>query len=184
MSNSEGPGLTASPRVTDASEDEPVILLAFLEKQRASVLSVVEGLSEAAWHTSVVPSGWTPAGLVEHLGNAERHWFQGVVTGVVQELPWDEGRPPYDPFAAFGCDRPSADIIAFYRDQCRRSDEVLAVTGLSAPPRGAHPDPEIADQVTSVRWIVLHMIEETAAHSGHLEVARELIDGQTGFGRR
>jgi Protein of unknown function (DUF664) len=74
--------------------------------------------------------------------------------------------------------------VAFYRDQCRRSDEVLAVTGLSEAPRGAHPDPEIADQVASVRWIVLHMIEETAAHSGHLEIARELIDGQTRLGRR
>ncbi len=94
------------------------------------------------------------------------------------------GTAPYDPEAAFVCDRPSADIVAFYRDQCRRSDEVLAVTALSAAPRGTHPNPEIADQVTSVRWIVLHMIEETAVHSGHLEIARELFDSRTKLGGR
>ncbi|MHB8378355.1 MAG: class I SAM-dependent methyltransferase [Acidimicrobiales bacterium] len=48
----------------------------YLAYERASVHSIVEGLDEEAWHTPVVPSGWTPAGLVEHLGDAERHWFQ------------------------------------------------------------------------------------------------------------
>ena len=73
-----------------------------------------------------------------------------------------------------------------YRDECRRSDEVLAVTPLSAAPRGLHfhPDPEYTRQITNVRWIVLHVIEETAAHSGHLEIARELLDGRTRLGGR
>ncbi len=75
-------------------------------------------------------------------------------------------------------------VIAYYRDQCQRSDAVLAVTPPSAAPRGKHGDPELDDEVTSVRWIVLHMIEETASHSGHLEVARELIDGRTNLGLR
>jgi Protein of unknown function (DUF664) len=56
-------------------------LLAFLAAQRDAVLSIVAGLDEEAWHRSVVPSGWTPAGLVDHLGGAEWHWFQGVVAG-------------------------------------------------------------------------------------------------------
>ena len=64
------------------SEDaEDQALLAFLAAQRDAVLSIVAGLDEEAWHRSVVPSGWTPAGLVEHLGGAEWHWFQGVVAG-------------------------------------------------------------------------------------------------------
>jgi hypothetical protein len=79
----------------DQPEDpEDKALLAFLHAQRDAVLSIVEGLDEEAWHRSVVPSGWTPAGLVEHLGGAERHWFQGVVAGSDAELPWDEGLPP------------------------------------------------------------------------------------------
>jgi hypothetical protein len=89
-------------------------------------------------------------------------------------------------YAAFTCDWPSADIMADYREECRRSDEVLAVTPLSAAPRRLdfHPDPEYTAQITSVRWIVLHMIEETATHSGHLEIARELLDGKTRLGGR
>ena len=159
-------------------------LLDFLAAQRAAVLSIVAGLDEQAWHRPVVPSGWTPAGLVEHLGGAEWHWFQGVVTGAQPEPPpGDEDLPPYDPAAAFVCDLPSAEIIDFYRDQCASSDAVLAVTPLSAPPRGRHGDPE-TDEPPDVRWIVLHMIEETARHAGHLDITRELLDGQTGLGPR
>ncbi|HXW88796.1 MAG TPA: DinB family protein [Streptosporangiaceae bacterium] len=162
---------------------EDQALLAFLAAQRAVVLSIVAGLDEEAWHRSVVPSGWTPAGLVEHLGGAEWHWFQGVVTGARPEPPPGEELTPYDPTAAFVSDEPSAEIVAFYRDQCAQSDAVLAVTPLSAQPRGKHGVPG-QDEPPDVRWIVLHMIEETARHAGHLDIARELLDGQTGLGPR
>jgi hypothetical protein len=162
-------------------DTEDQVLLAFLAAQRDAVLSIVAGLDEGAWHRPVVPSGWTPAGLVEHLGGAEWHWFQGVVTGAVPEPPpGDEDLPAYDPTAAFVSDLPSGEIIGFYRDQCARSDAVLAVTPLSAPPRGRHGRYE----PPNVRWVVLHMIEETARHAGHLDIARELLDGQTGLGPR
>jgi hypothetical protein len=167
-----------------AEDPERRALLAFLAAQRDAVLSIVEGLDEEAWHRSVVPSGWTPAGLVEHLGGAEWHWFQGVVAGKHPEpVLGEEDLPPYDPTAAFLCDKPSAEIIAFYRDQCASSDAVLAVTPLSARPRGRHGVPG-QDEPLDVRWVVLHMIEETARHAGHLDIARELIDGQTGLGPR
>ena len=161
----------------DGTEDQA--LLAFLHAQRDAVLSIVAGLDEEAWHRSVVPSGWTPAGLVDHLGGAEWHWFQAVVAGAEPEPPpGDEDPPAYDPEAAFVTDLPSAEVVAFYRDQCARSDAVLAVTPLSAPPRGRHGDPEM-DEPPSVRWVVLHMIEETGRHAGHLD-----IDGRTGLGPR
>jgi hypothetical protein len=165
-------------------DPEGEALLAFLAAQREAVLSIVAELDEEAWHRSVVPSGWTPAGLVDHLGGAEWHWFQGVVAGKDPEPPsGDEDRPPYDPTAAFVCDLPSAEIIGFYRDQCASSDAVLAATPLSAQPRGKHGVPG-QDELPDVRWVVLHMIEETARHAGHLDVARELLDGQTGLGPR
>jgi hypothetical protein len=164
-----------------AGDTEDQALLDFLAAQRDVVLSIVAGLDEEAWHRAVVPSGWTPAGLVEHLGGAEWHWFQGVVVGAKPEPPpGDEDLPPYDPTAAFVSDLPSAEIVRFYRDQCASSDAVLAVTPLSAHPRGRHGDYE----PPSVRWVVLHMIEETARHAGHLDIARELIDGQTRLGPR
>jgi uncharacterized damage-inducible protein DinB len=170
-------------------DDESRMLLVFLQYQRDSVLKIVEGLPEAAWQTPVVPSGWTVAGMLWHLGGVEHHWLQHVTTGVMEERRPDEeagDEEAYDPEAAFTCDWPSADLIANYRDECRRSDEVLAVTPLSAAPRGLgfHHDPEYTKQITNVRWIVLHVIEETAAHSGHLEMARELLDGKTGLGGR
>ena len=164
-------------------DTEDQALLDFLHAQRDAVLAIVAGLDEEAWHRSIVPSGWTPAGLVDHLGGAEWHWFQGVVAGAEPEPPpGEEDLPPYDPTAAFVSDLPSAEIIAFYRDQCARSDAVLAVTPLSAPPRGKHGDPD--NEPPDVRWIVLHMIEETARHAGHLDITRELLDGQTRLGPR
>jgi Protein of unknown function (DUF664) len=170
---------------TNQPEDkDDQALLDFLHAQRNAVLSIVAGLDEEAWHRSVVPSGWTPAGLVEHLGGAEWHWFQGVVAGKHPEpAPGDEDLPPYDPMAAFVSNEPSAEIIGFYREQCASSDAVLAVTPLSAQPRGKHGVPG-RDEPPDVRWVVLHMIEETARHAGHLDIARELIDGQIRLGQR
>jgi len=155
-------------------------LLECLEYQRSSARSIVAGLAEEAWHTPVVPSGWTVAGMVEHLGNVERHWFLEVVAGSRVDLSWDDGRPPYDPAMSFTCDRPSPAVLGYYREQCDRSDQILAGVALSDAPRGRHGDQEIPD----VRVVILHVIEETAAHSGHLEIARELLDGKTALGLR
>lgn len=161
-------------------DDEKAALVQFLEYQRASVRSIVEGLSDENWHTSVVPSGWTPAGFVEHLGGAEFHWFQQVIEGNEEDFSEEEDYVPYDPHAAFVSDLPSSEILQNYLEVCQLSDEVLSRTALSAKPKGRHGD----EEVPSVRWVVLHMIEETATHSGHLEIARELLDGQTKLGRR
>jgi Protein of unknown function (DUF664) len=171
--------------VTEDQEREAAdeMLRDFLRGQREAVLAIVEGLDEAGWHRSVVPTGWTPAGLIEHLGGAEWHWFQGVVLGKQPELPGDldEDQPPYDPMTVvFTSDEPSASVVSFYRDQCAQSDAVLARTPLSAQPIGTHGD----FVPPNVRWVVLHMIEETSRHAGHLDIARELLDGTTRRGAR
>ncbi|HUA30727.1 MAG TPA: DinB family protein [Streptosporangiaceae bacterium] len=167
------------------SEANDEMLRTFLRAQRESVLAIVEGLSEEAWHRSVVPTGWTPAGMLEHLGGAEWHWFQGVVAGKQPELPGDvdEDQPPYDPMSVvFTSDASSAEVVAFYRGQCAESESVLAATPLSARPRGKHGLRE--SEPANVRWVVLHMIEETARHAGHLDLARELLDGKVRLGGR
>lgn len=165
-----------------AATDE--MLRGFLRAQRESVLAIVDGLGEETWHRPVVPTGWTPAGMVEHLGGAEWHWFQGVVAGKQPALPGDldEDREPYDPMSVvFASDAPSAEVMTFYRDQCAASDEVLAEVPLATPPRGKHGLRGF--EPPSVRWVVLHMIEETARHAGHLDIARELLDGKVRLGR-
>jgi hypothetical protein len=163
-------------------QPEALVLQHFLDAQRAAVLAIVAGLDDRGLRTPVLPSGWTPLGLIEHLGHAERHWFQEVATGSAAPLPWPaEGDG--DSGAEAAPVRPAAQVVAFYRDQCRRSNAVLAARPLSAPPAGQH-DREIADEITDLRWIALHMIEETARHAGHLDAARELLDGQVGLGPR
>ncbi|MEW2623373.1 DinB family protein [Streptomyces sp. NPDC048106] len=156
---------------------EKKALSAFLAAQRASVLAIVDGLGTQALTASVLPSGWTPLGLVEHLGYAERHWFQEIVTGAAEPLAWPDDHAPLT------TPRTPEMVFAFYDDQCRRSDAVIARTPLSAAPRGRHPGP-LGDEITDLRGVVLHMIEETARHAGHLDVVRELLDGRTGLGPR
>ncbi len=152
-------------------------LTTFLQAQRSSVLAIVDGLDGRALTTAVVPSGWTPLGLVEHLGYAERHWFAEIMTGSAEPLAWP------DPATPLGTRRPPATVFAFYRQQCELSDAVIAATSLDTPPVGRHPDPLGAETV-DLRTVILHMIEETARHAGHLDLARELIDGTTGLGPR
>jgi len=158
-------------------DGEKAALRWFLRAQRDSVLAIVEGLDEEALTTPVLPSGWTPLGLIEHLGYAEHHWFQQVALGSAEPLPLRAGDPP------LVTSRSPGQVFAYYREQCARSDEVLDATPLTAPPIGRHGD-DLDDEITDLRRIVLHMIEETARHAGHLDAVRELIDGKTGLGPR
>ena len=155
------------------------MLIAFLDAQRARALAIVAGLDAEQLATPVLPSGWTPLGMIEHLGHAERHWFQEVALGRADPLPWPEDS---DDDRAFTAARPPHEVFAFYRDQIERANAVIASTPLSTPPLGRH-NQNSADTVTDLRFIVLHMIEETARHLGHLDAARELLDGRVGLGQ-
>jgi hypothetical protein len=172
----------AEDRVTVCHPAEDQMLLDFLAAQRATALDIVAGLSEEDWHQSVVPSGWTPAGLIEHLSGAQFHWFIGVVAGEDTSPPADADVEPYDPMAAFVADWSYADIIAEFREISARADAILAVTPLSAALRGKHGDLEVAEP-PNVRWVVLHLIEEISRHCGHLDIGRELLDGTTRLGQ-
>lgn len=168
---------------TGPEDVEKRALVDYLDAQRGIVVEIVADMTEDALRTPVLPSGWTPLGLVKHLGFAERHWFGRVATGSVSELPWadvpgeEEGREP------FTTGLPAEEVFGFYRDQCERANAFVAVTPLSAPPLGKHRgDP--AGEVSDLRRIILHMIEETARHAGHLDIARELADNRTGLAQR
>ncbi|MEU6493854.1 DinB family protein [Streptomyces sp. NPDC046994] len=164
---------------TSMMTEEAVALQHFLDAQRASALAIIDGLTDEQLRTSVLPSGWTPLGLIQHLGHAERHWFQSVACGTAVDLPW----PDNGGGQAFTSSHPVAEVVAFYREQCERGNAVLASTPLDAKPVGRHGG-WLDDEVTDLRRIVLHMIEETARHLGHLDAARERLDGRTGLGPR
>jgi hypothetical protein len=155
--------------------DEKATLMAFLTAQRDCVRVILDGLGTAALTTAVLPSGWTPLGMVEHLGYAERHWFGEVMLDAADPVGW-----PDDDHAPLTTPRPPEVVFGFYRDQCARSDAVVAATPLDTPPKGRHPGLDVTD----LRWVILHMIEETARHAGHLDVVRELLDGTTGLAPR
>jgi hypothetical protein len=166
--------MESSNRITT----EAAALKHFLDAQRASAVAILEGLSDDQLRTSILPSGWTPLGLIRHLGYAERHWFQRVATGSVAEVPW-----PNDDERQLISTHPVAEVFDFYLDQCERSNAVLATTSLDAKPVGRHSD-TLDEEFADMRHIALHMIEETARHLGHLDAARECLDSRTGLGPR
>ena len=155
---------------------ERVALLGWLQAQRDVVEAIVADLDPAPAGSSVVPSGWTPAGLVGHLADAERLWGE-----IVLGAPWSPGDG--GGYAADVTTSPLAQALSTYRHQAQRTDATLA--GLSLDDRPAGLDlPGLPVDFNNVREVVLHLIEETARHAGHLDIARELLDGRTGLGPR
>lgn len=152
--------------------DEKTTLAAFLDHYRATLLTKVEGLTEEQARWSPVPSGTSLFGLVAHLAIVERWWFAKVVADLDVALPWtDDGDPDVDWRGPDGATL--ADVVALYEEECARSREILA---------GADLDTVVTvdEGERSVRWIVVHMVEETARHAGHADIVREQLDAVSG----
>jgi hypothetical protein len=168
------------PTAATAETTEKTQLLAYLDAQRSAALAVVDGLDEQTLNTTVVPSGWTPQGLIEHLCGAERYWLHYVLTGHIDPVPWESLPSPTGEFT--GSTTP-ATAFGYYREVCAKSNANLGTVDLSAKPAAA-PMPGHEVYAVDVRAMLLHMIEETARHVGHLDIVRELIDGAVGLGPR
>jgi Protein of unknown function (DUF664) len=155
---------------------EKAALLRALNWQRTHVLAAIDGLSDALLRTAALPSGWTFVGLVQHLTlGVERYWFGSIVAG-----------DPFDMHAGDEADEwqvnkatsPHA-IVDRYRTQIDDSNRILESAVLSGVPIQVDPDwPDWFSGFREVRSVVLHVITETACHAGHLDAARELVDGQ------
>jgi len=156
--------------------DERTLLLDYLRAQREHILGALDGLDDEALRRSVLPSGWSCLGLVQHLTlDVERFWFAGVMAGdpaVLDAL--EAGGNAW----SVGPDVPAAGVLDAYRQEIARSNAVIAGLDLSAPP-GFWPDGMFGSwHPESLRRVILHVLTETSAHTGHLDVVRELIDGQ------
>jgi uncharacterized damage-inducible protein DinB len=150
----------------------------FLDFYRETVLRKVSGLSDQDLRRVIVPSGWSPLGMVKHLAYVERNWFTSRMAGEKDlPVPWTEEDPDADFRVEPG--ESTEEVLRFYRDQCARSRSIAAGASLDdlAVEWPADRPPE---KRPTLRWIYVHMIEETARHAGHLDVVRELIDGKTG----
>jgi uncharacterized damage-inducible protein DinB len=147
-------------------------LHASLNRHRDIVLWKLEGLDDASLRRAVVPSGTTLLGLVKHLAAVEYSWFCETFERETEPLPVDPDDPDAD--LRVEPDETTADIVEFYRRARAAADAVILEFDVDDVGTAWFGDP------VSLRWVLIHMIEETARHAGHLDILRELIDGATG----
>ncbi|MHA7208118.1 DinB family protein [Arthrobacter sp. MDT1-65] len=155
-----------------AAADEAATLTGFLDYLRATVVLKARGLSDADGARRILPPPTTASGIVRHLARVERSWFHDDIDGDT-DGPWARSRR--DRAWEFGVTAEDSldDILLDYAEACAESRQVLAGHGLDDPCLGTSKE-------HNVRWVLVHMIEETARHCGHLDVIRELLDGTTG----
>jgi hypothetical protein len=153
------------------TSDERTQLTGWLDLQRSFVRMKCEGLSETDTHRKVVPTSplMTMAGLVAHLRWNEYSWFQLNLLGVPDtgQTPWTEGGDP--DAEMFVDDVPLASLLDDYDAECARSNLAIASLSLDDVEQGPYA---VKGEAASLRYILCHMIEETARHVGHLDGTR------------
>jgi uncharacterized damage-inducible protein DinB len=155
--------------------NERETLTGFMDWYRAVVERKVEGLTLDQTRTERTSTGLCPLGVVKHLGWVERGWFREIFAGEeIETIDWEDDNSAE---FAIGADDTVDSVLAFYRTEIEISRRVVAeassLDDLSAKTT------KFGENV-SLRWILVHMLEETARHAGHLDLMRESIDGQTG----
>ncbi|WP_432143688.1 DinB family protein [Streptomyces sp. bgisy084] len=158
--------------------DERTALIGWLDLQRQILRWKCEGLSEADAHCSVIPTSpaMTMAGLISHMRWVEHTWLEVVFLG------GDKTQNPYfdetDKDADWRTDGvPLKQLLMQYEAQCARSDEIVSTASLDDV--GRHPDDGSGNP--DLRWMLIHLVEETGRHAGHADIVRELLDGAKGY---
>ena len=158
-----------------STDDLRGLLLDYLDYFRGVVAGKLDGLTEAELTSSALPSGWTPSGLVHHLVNVERRWLEWGFLGRQIEDPWrDSGETGW-----VTLDLPVAELREMLDEAAVRTRAIVETHELAEQSQltGRFRDAATAPQL---QWILLHLLQEYARHAGHLDVARELVDGRTG----
>ena len=153
---------TPPPRTGLAEKD---VLVGFLDYLRTSVVGKVHDVPEPLVRTPAVPSGTNLLGLLNHLTYVERFTFLGAT---VTDWP--------STFHAAADDTVDA-LVASYREATAQANRVITACDELESPIAPHSRGRDAP---SMRWALVHMIEETGRHAGHLDILRELADGTTG----
>jgi xanthosine utilization system XapX-like protein len=135
---------------------------------RGSAITKLEGLDDAQLRWRPAPTANSLGVLGVLLGYAERLWVRAVFDGEPMDMGWRwQMFELPDGWSA-------GDVVAFYRAETAAADAVLdAATSFDEPSRGPL-------RRTTLRWVVTHLLEETARHVGHMDITRELIDGRIG----
>lgn len=172
LSDESGTTNVRESGVTDPAShgDERTTLMGFLQRQRDLVVWKLSGASDDALRSVGTPTGMTLHGIVRHLENVERSWFREAFAGESDlDYDWTDEDPDGDFHVPLTV--AMADLLTAYQEECARCDAVINAASLDEGSR--HRD-------MSLRWIILHMIEETARHLGHIDILRELVDGKVG----
>jgi uncharacterized damage-inducible protein DinB len=143
-----------------------------LDRHRDAILWKLEGLSDDDLRRQLVPSGTSLLGLVKHLGAVEYGWFCTTFGHSTEPLPFDEEDPEAD--LRIRPEESTEDVLAFYGRARAAADQVIGE--LDVEDTGTA---WFGDTVT-MRLVLIHMVEETARHAGHVDILRELIDGMAG----
>ena len=170
--------MAADPRVDPPNAaDEKTMMLAFLDYYRETMILKLEGLTEEQARWKPAPTANSLISIVNHLAWVERSWFGMRFLGEDEPDWWfEEADDPDTDFRVPG-DRTVPEVIAFYRAEYTRANEIAhAAASLDEPSRKAGR----SGHTPTLRWILDHMLEETARHAGHADITRELIDGATG----
>ncbi|MDX3642126.1 DinB family protein [Streptomyces sp. MB09-02B] len=165
--------------VPPAYADERLMLESWLDFHRETLTLKCSGLKDDQLRlTAAAPSSMTLLGLVQHLAEVERNWFRRIFGG--QDLPPVFGPGPGD---GFGLDpgRTADEVVAAWRAEVAQGRELIADASLDDSGRlSEHEAGYVGEEGVSLRWILVHMIEEYARHNGHADLLRERIDGVTG----
>ncbi len=158
--------------------DEFATVAGFLEYQRATLAWKCAGLDASGLRTRVGASSMTLGGILKHLARVEDHWCSWWLHGRDRQLPWDTADKDWE-WRSAAEDAPER-LNALWRDAVDRSRalvaEAFADGGLERRARRSSPD----GVSPSLRWILVHLIEEYARHNGHADLLREAVDGLVG----
>jgi hypothetical protein len=162
------------------SGNERDTLIAFLDFYRAVIIDKCGGLTASQLASRLEPSTLTLPGIAYHLAVVEEDWFQSDFEGGELGEPWSsidwDADPDWEWDVAPTLD--IDDVLDTYRGAIARSNEIVAAAAsLDQLSAKAHPR---TGEHWSLRWILIHMIEETARHAGHADLIRESIDGEVG----
>ena len=166
----------------DTAGDDYTSLSQFLDFHRATLVVKASGLSSEQLAARAVPSSAiTLGGMLKHLALVEDDWFQVKFLGRPELEPWASAPFDVDPDWDWhsAVDDTPDELLRLYDAACTRSRAAVVEVGGDLDRRSAVTDPQTGATI-SLRWILLHMIEETARHNGHADLLREAIDGAVG----
>ena len=164
---------------TPYAADEVATLRGFLDWYRVTLRRQCDGLDQQQLATPLAPSTMTLGGMLKHLTYVEQWWFAtvfagGAPEGIWAEVDWDADQD-WDWHSA--AEDTPAQLMAWHEEEVARSDAVLEAALANGGLDLLAQQPRRNGEHASLRWILVHMIEEYARHAGHADLLRESIDG-------